>query len=158
MNMVMERLDPDFVDQLEALRQNLFKGSPERMKYLSINPCHLISLAIHFNQDGTMHTDRKSLHSGWDIIQAFGNYLRCLMEFKDLKTTVAFDATDLMFARGAGLNHQAKEWKGSGRMVLVPFIERRVFGYFSSPRPRQFRPFYNEDRRTLKNAIPPRPL
>jgi len=105
-----------------------------------------------------MHTDRKSLHSGWDIIQAFGHFFDCLMEFKDLNTTVAFYPTDMMFARGAGLKHRAKGWKGSGRMVLVPFIERRIFGFFSSRRPRQFRPFYYDDRKALKSAIPPKPL
>jgi hypothetical protein len=156
--MVLERLDPEFIEKLQKLRENLFINNPERANYLSINPSYLISLAIHFNQDGTVHTDRKSLHSGWDIINAFGYFMECLMEFKDLKTTVAFEATDLMFARGAGLNHQAKGWKGSGRMVLVPFIERRIFGYFSSPRPTQFKPFYHADRKALKNAIPPRPL
>jgi hypothetical protein len=158
MNMVLERLDPGFVQQLETLRKTLVDHNPERARYLSLNPCYLIALAIHFNQDGETHTDRKSLHSGWDLITAFGDFIDCLMEFEDLKTLVAFYPTDMMFARGAGLRHRAKGWKGTGRMVFVPFIERRIFGYFSSARPQQFKPFYHEDRKALKNAIPPKPL
>jgi hypothetical protein len=80
------------------------------------------------------------------------------MDFEDLHTSAAFYSTDLMFARGAGLKHHARGWNGAGRMVFVPFIERRIFGYFSSGRPHQFKPFYNEDRKALKNAIPPKPL
>jgi hypothetical protein len=158
MNMVLERLDPGFVQQLETLRQTLIDHNPERARYLSLNPCYLISLAVHFNQDGEVHTDRKSLHSGWDLMQAFGNFIDCIMDFPDLHTSVAFHRTDLMFGRGAGLRHQARGWTGAGRMVLVPFIERRIFGYFSSRRPQQFKPFYSEDRKALKNAIPPKPL
>lgn len=157
MNMVLERLDPDFVRDLQALRETLL-GKPDRAKYISLNPSYLISLAIHFNQDGEMHTDRKSLHSGWDLIQAFGHFFNCVMEFKDLKTQVRFYSTDLMFARGAGLNHQATGWKGPGRMVMVPFLERRIFGYFASSRPQQFKPFYSDDQKAIKNAIPPLPL
>ena len=155
MNMVLERLDPDFVRQLQMLRKALIDHKPARARFLSLNPS---SLALHCNQDGEVHTDCKSLHSGWDLIQAFGNFLDCIMDFPDLNASVAFYRTDLMFARGAGLKHRARGWKGNGRMVLVPFVERRIFGFFSSHHPCQFKPFYNDDRKALKNAIPPKPL
>ena len=80
------------------------------------------------------------------------------MEFPDLQTSTAFYCTDLMFTRGAGLKHHARGWEGAGRMVFIPFIERHIFGYFSSRRPYQFKPFYNEDRKALKTAIPSKAL
>ena len=153
-NMVLERLDPDFVKILKTLNEAL------KNKYgdsLGDNPAYLISLAVHFNQHGSEHTDTKSLHCGWDQFSV-GRYLGCKMRFPDLNTEVTFYPTDLMGVRGAGLVHQATDWHDAGRMVLVAFVERRLFGYHHVERPAQFRPFYNDFRSELKSAIPPVPL
>lgn len=156
MNMVLERLDPDFVKELKKLNASLRKRKDG--KYLLDNPSYFINLAIHYNQDGVVHTDGKSLHSGWDLIQAFRRFLGCKLKFPGLNTEVNFYPTDLGFVRGAGLQHWAAEWHGAGRMVLVPFVERRLYGYQASRRPRQFRTFYENDCAGLKNAILPKPL
>jgi hypothetical protein len=151
-NMVLERIDPEFVETLKILNKVM------KDKYgdsLGDNPAYLISLAVHFNQHGGEHTDTKSLHCGWDLIQAFGRYLGCKMRFTDLNTEVTFYPTDLMGVRGAGLVHQAKDWHDAGRMVFVGFVERRLFGYHHVQRPKQFRPFYSDFSCELKSAIPP---
>jgi len=151
-NMVLERLDPQFVESLKTLNEALKKKYGD---FLGENPAYLISLAVHFNQDGGEHTDTKSLHCGWDLIQAFGRYLGCKMRFRDLKTEVMFYPTDLMGVRGAGLFHQAKDWHEAGRMVFVGFVERRLFGYHHVERPVQFQPFYSDFSSELKSAVPP---
>jgi hypothetical protein len=156
-NMVLERLDPEFVKALRALKAAI-QGKKGGKQFLMGNPCHLINLAVHYNQEGTRHTDSKSLHSGWDPMVAFGRYVGCKMKWPALETKFMVHPTDFTFGRGAGFMHQALEWRGGGRMVLVPFVDRRLFGYQSMARPQQFQPFYWKDQHGLKSAIPPKPL
>src|SRR5271169_1514366 len=61
-NMVLEHLDPEFVKALRALNTSL-RGKKDGKRFLMDNPCYLINLALHCNQDGSSHTDSKSLHS-----------------------------------------------------------------------------------------------
>jgi len=60
--------------------------------------------------------------------------------------------------RGAGLVHQATGWEGEGRFVMVPFLERRLFGYKHAKRLRQFKNFYGRHYNQLKRDFPPQPI
>lgn len=158
MNLVLECLDPEYVDELRALNERIVTRAKDGGEYLKYNPCYINGLAIHFNQDGTLHYDGKSLHAGWDLIQGFGHYFGSVMELRDLKTHAKFDPTDMMGIRGASLAHVASGWEGAGRMVLVPFIERRVFGHSDSSRPVQFHPPFYHDHHKIKHLFPSQPL
>jgi hypothetical protein len=64
-NTLLERLDPDFVEGLKDIKARIIRSQDGLL--LADNICHIPGVAIHFNQDGEKHTDRKSLHSGWDV-------------------------------------------------------------------------------------------
>lgn len=114
MNLVLECLDPGFVDDLKALNKKIVTRAKEGGEYLKYNPCYINGLAVHFNQDGSVHYDRKDLHAGWDLVQAFGRFFDCIMELRDLNTHVKFNPLDLMGLRGASLAHGATGWQGDG--------------------------------------------
>jgi hypothetical protein len=65
---------------------------------------------------------------------------------------------DIVFLRGAALRHGVKEWQGRGRMVLVPFVDRRLFGAVQVKRPETFRRLYGPQYNHLRNLFPSTPL
>lgn len=158
-NLVLERLDPEYVQGLNELKQAIIDQLASGALTKG-NPCHMPCLAVHFNQDGSVHTDRKSSHASWDVVQAFGRFLQSILEFPDLHTEIITRPTDLVLMRGAALRHNAKDWADGegGRMVIVPFYERRLFSYLSVRKVKQLRNFFHNDQKELKKLVPVQPL
>jgi hypothetical protein len=154
-NMVLERLDPYFAKALIQLKN---AGTKRQAQVLAMNPCHMIGLAIHWNQDGEDHEDGKSLNSGQDFVIPVGKHRDCRFEFKQVNAFVDFDVTDMGMLRGGGMKHGAKCWKGQGRMVLVPFVEKQLFHHKGVPRPWQFKTFYHQYFDELRRLFPATPL
>jgi hypothetical protein len=156
-NGIAERLDNEFVNLNRRLKRKILRGL--RGRALKDNPCHWPGIALHWNQMATgFHFDKKSLHSGWDIILPFGPFRNCLLEFPDLGIAIIVNPGDIIFIRGAGLRHRASSWEGEGRMVIVPFTDRRLFPWENSARPRTFQPLYGDDWKNFRNHFPATPL
>lgn len=173
-NMVLEYLDPEFVKNLKVLRQHIL-DSPDG-DFVLYNPCYIpgnvtislrstvcfahqpIGLAIHFNQAGTIHVDGDSLHLGWDFILPFGRFRECKLKLVPFKLSLPVESGDMAALRGAGVKHQADGWTGTGRMVLVPFVDRRLWAFAHIARPKQVRTFYGDHWKDLRSTIPAKRL
>jgi hypothetical protein len=57
-------------------------------------------------------------------------------EVKELGVRIRIRPGDIILLRGAALRHKAGRWKGKGRMVIVPFGDRRLFAAEHIRRPR----------------------
>lgn len=154
-NMVLERLDPEFTKGLIQLKN---EGTKRMGQVLRKNPCHMIGLAIHFNQDGEIHEDSKSLNSGQDFVIPIGQHSGCEFELDPLNVFVDFEVTDMGMLRGGGLGHGAKNWVGRGRMVMVPFVEKQLFHHKGVPRPWQFTTFHHKHLAEFRRKFPATPL
>jgi hypothetical protein len=127
--------------------------------YLQANPSAWPGLALHFNQmPKGFHWDWQSLHCGLDIICPWGPFENCLLVFPHLGIAIRVHPGDVIFLRGAGLSHGVKEWTGKGRMVMVPFVDRRLFGGSQVKRPKTFRPLYSHQYHHLRQLFPVQPL
>lgn len=104
------------------------------------------------------HFDKKSLHSGWDIIVPFGPFRNCRLEFPELGIFLAVSPGDIILIRGAGLKHKASSWEGDGRMVIVPFVDRHLFAWEESARPHTFYPLYGKGWKNFRRHFPATPL
>lgn len=137
LNMVLELLDPKYVDSLLELKASVRAGkNGDALKDVH---SHLGGMAVHWNLMLKAHLDRKALHLGMDAITGFGRYERCRLKFPTIGIEFDFDRGDTAYLRDAGLMHQATGWVGDGHMVVVPFLERRVFGWENVKRPKQRR-------------------
>lgn len=155
MNFILECLDPEFVDLLEDLNTKMKMKHKGTASSILANHCHIHGMSAHSNLRGKRHEDGASLNLGWDLVQAFGLFSDCEFEFSDLRTRANFLPTDFMALRGGSLTHTAHGWKGAGRFVLVPFIERRLFPRFAVDKPRQLKPFYPKYRKHIRAMFPP---
>lgn len=152
-----ERLDPEFVKSHRDLKEKVL--SQMWGGYLQANPSAWPGLALHFNQmPKGFHWDRQSLHCGLDIICPWGPFENCLLVFPHLGIAIRVRPGDVIFLRGAGLSHGVKEWTGKGRMVMVPFVDRRLFGGSQVKRPKTFRPLYSHQYHHLRQLFPVQPL
>jgi hypothetical protein len=134
------------------------KATKRQARLLQKNPCHMVGLAIHFNQDGKVHEDLKSLNSGQDFVIPLGQHSGCKFELPQINASVDFNVTDMGMLRGGGMKHLAKDWEGRGRMVMVPFVEKQLFHHKGVSRPWQFRRFYQEHFSELRSRFPAVPL
>ena len=112
MNLVLECLDPGFMDNLEALNDKIVMCTEKGGEYLKYNPCYIMDLLS--NQDGSIHYNHKDLHTGWDLVQVVGCFFGCMLELWDLNTHIKFNPLDLMGLCGASLAHGATSWQGDG--------------------------------------------
>lgn len=157
MNAISERLDLAFDNLNRRVKRKILHGLHGRA--LKDNPCHWPGIALHWNQMPTgCHFDKKSLHSGWDIIIPFGPFRNCRLEFPEVGISLAVEPGDIIFIRGAGLKHKVSSWEGDGRMVIVPFVDRRLFPWEQSARPRTFQPLYGGGWKNFRNHFPATPL
>jgi hypothetical protein len=157
MDAVAERLDDDFMMTHKLLRQKVY--SKPYGGFLHANPSSLPGLALHFNQmPRHTHFDNKSLHSGMDRINPWGPFEDGILVFPDLGIYIRVRRGDIVFLRGAALRHGAQAWTGQGRMVLVPFVDRRLFGACQVKRPQTFRPLFGSQYKHLRNCFPSVPL
>jgi hypothetical protein len=137
-NAIMERIDPAYVRSHRELKKIVVEG--DKGRFLNQNPSAWPGIAIHFNQlQSHYHFDNKSLYSGFDVINPWGPFEQCILVFPDLGISLPIEPGDIVLLRGAALRHGAKKWEGKGRMVLVPFVDRRLFGGERLARPRSFR-------------------
>jgi len=156
-NAISERLDLNFDNLNRRLKRKILQGL--KGSALRDNPCHWPGIALHWNQmPRDYHFDKLSLHSGWDIIIPFGPFRNCLLEFPDLGISLAVSPGDIIFIRGAGLKHKVSSWEGDGRMVIVPFVDRRLFAWENSARPSTFWPLYGRDWKNFRGHFPATPL
>jgi hypothetical protein len=156
-NAVVERLDPNFVELHRKLRAQVLK-SPNG-GYLSHNPSAWPGLALHWNQlPKGFHADEHSLHSGLDIVNPWGPFTDCILVFPDLHIYIRVRRGDIVLLRGASLRHGAIAWKGNGRMVLVPFVDRRLFGDSLVQRPQTFHRVHDAQYNHFRNLFPVTPL
>ena len=131
-NAIAERLDPNFVrlhrDAKHRVLSSMMGG------FLSHSPSAWPGIGLHWNQfaDG-FHWDEKSLYSGWDIVNPWGPFEDGILVFPDLHIFLRVRRGDVVLLRGAALRHGAREWTGNGRMVLIPFVDRRLFGFVQIP-------------------------
>jgi hypothetical protein len=152
-NGVAERLDHKFVQSHRELRDKVL-SSPYG-GFLGANPSAWPGLAMHFNQmPAGFHTDGQSLHSGLDFINPWGPFQDCLLVFPKLGIAIRVRPGDIIVLRGAGLKHGVKGWTGKGRMVLVPFVDRRLFGGSRVKRPKTFTPLYGHQHNHLRRLFP----
>jgi hypothetical protein len=157
MDAIAERLDDDFTETHRLLRHKVC--SKPHGGFIRANPSAWPGLAIHFNQmpDG-VHFDNKSLHSGWDRVNPWGPFKNGILVLPDVGIFIRVRRGDIVFLRGAALRHGVKEWQGRGRMVLVPFVDRRLFGAVQVKRPETFRCLYGPQYNHLRNLFPSTPL
>jgi hypothetical protein len=157
MDAVAERLDDDFMMTHKLLRQKVC--SKPYGGFLRANPSACPGLALHFNQMPLdVHFDNKSLHSGWDRVNPWGPFEDGVLVFPDLGFYIHVRRGDMVFLRGAALRHGARAWKGRGRMVLVPFVDRRLFGAMQVKRPQTFQRLYGSQYKHLRNCFPSKSL
>jgi hypothetical protein len=156
-NAVAERLDKNFVQLHRQLRAQVLR-SPNG-GYLSHNPSAYAGLALHWNQlPKGFHWDEHSLHSGWDIVNPWGPFTDCILVFPDLHIYLRVRPGDIVFLRGASLRHGAVEWNGNGRMVIVPFVDRRLFSDSLVRRARSFHRVYDAQYNHFRQLFPSTPL
>lgn|SRR6266852_406010 len=152
-NAIMERIDPDYVRSHRELKKTVLEG--DKGYFLKQNPSAWPGIAIHYNQLQTkVHFDNKSLYSGFDVINPWGPFKECILVFPDLGISLPIEPGDVVFLRGAALRHWAKKWEGNGRMVLVPFVDRRLFGAERVARPCSFRRLYGSGYNDLRQKFP----
>lgn len=152
-NAIGERLDNDFIESHRKLKEKVVKGKDGHL--LGANPSAWPGLAVHFNQmPGGFHWDGKSLHSGWDVINPWGPFSQCILVFPHLGIYLVIHPGDIIFLRGAALKHGVQRWMGRGRMVIVPFVDRRLFGAEQVRRPCTFRPLYGDQHKKLRQLFP----
>jgi hypothetical protein len=156
-NAVAERLDHQFVQSHRQLRDKVL--SSMYGGFLKANPSAWPGLALHFNQmpEG-FHFDGQSLHSGLDFISPWGPFQNCLLVFPQLGIAIRVHPGDLIVLRGAGLKHGVQGWTGDGRMVLVPFVDRRLFGGSRVKRPKTFPALYRHQHGHLRTLFPAQAL
>jgi hypothetical protein len=75
-------------------------------------------------------------------------------EIEELGVIVVIHSGDVIFLRGSALRHKAGRWKGTGRMVIVPFGDRRLFAAQHVRRPTTNPPLYGDSWRRSRNAHP----
>lgn len=147
-NMILERLDnADYVRKTKVLREVILGNTEEFGEVLSLNACHLSSLALHFNSrpgENKWHTDPRSSYSGVDIVAPYGDFHSGFLGFKELGIKVPLEPGDIIVLRGATFSHKAIGWEGTGRMVFVPFVDRALYPYHHREMPRFFKPLYGK--------------
>jgi hypothetical protein len=156
-NAIGDRLDAEFMQLHRDAKLRVLKGS--HGGHLSHNPSSWPGIALHWNQlPGDFHWDARSLFSGWDVVNPWGPFTDCILVFPDLHIYIKLGRGEVVFLRGAALRHGVKEWKGQGRMVMVPFVDRRLFGDMQIRRPRTFRRLYGKLHGHLRTLFPSTPL
>jgi len=157
MNAVAERLDRNFVDLHRKLRAKVLRCSEGGFQ--SHNPSAWPGLALHWNSLPLgFHWDERSLHSGWDIVNPWGPFTDCILVFPDLHIYIKVSRGDIVFLRGASLRHGAIKWTGNGRMVLVPFVDRRLFSDSQVKRPQSFHRVFDGQYNHFRHLFPSTPL
>ena len=163
-NAILERIQPNLAEQYHQLHEDI-KGDRSRAgAFLAFNDCYLPGLAAHFNMqpsdspDG-FHYDGDSLFLGYDWVLPYGDFTNCTLDFEDLGMNVAVQPGDILIIRGAALKHKVGVWEGTGRMVLVPFGDRRLFPAFHEGRPRSASPLFGkEGHNAIRSVYPAKPL
>jgi hypothetical protein len=134
-NAILERIQPDLAEQYHQLHEDIKGDKSREGAFLAFNDCYLPGLAAHFNMqpsdsaDG-FHYDGDSLFLGYDWVLPYGDFTNCTLDFEDLGINIAVQPGDILIIRGAALKHKVGVWEGTGRMVLVPFGDRRLFAAF----------------------------
>jgi hypothetical protein len=75
-------------------------------------------------------------------------------EVKELGVIIIFRRGDILLLRGAALRHKAGKWIGKGRMVLVPFGDRRLFAAEHVKRPKSMPPMYGSSWAASRQLYP----
>jgi hypothetical protein len=75
-------------------------------------------------------------------------------EVKELGVRIRIRPGDIILLRGAALRHKAGRWKGKGRMVIVPFGDRRLFAAEHIRRPTSSPPLYGSSWAKSRAAHP----
>ena len=88
---------------------------------------------------------------------AYGNF-EGTFEVEELGVRIVFRSGDILILRGSALRHKAGMWKGTGRMVLVPFCDRRLFAAQHVRRPTTNPPLYGASWAKSRAAHPYQPL
>jgi hypothetical protein len=152
-NAIMERIDPAYVRSHRELKKSVVAG--DKGRFLNQNPSAWPGIAIHFNQlQSDYHFDNKSLYSGFDVVNPWGPFEHCTLVFPDVGIYLPIEPGDIVLLRGAALRHGAKNWEGKGRMVLVPFVDSRLFGGERVARPHSFRKLYGSGYNDLRQKFP----
>jgi hypothetical protein len=152
-NAITERIDPDYVRSHRELKKGVLAGVEGN--FLGQNPSAWPGLAIHFNQmQKDFHYDNKSLYSGYDVLNPWGPFRNCRLVFPGLGIYLPIEPGDIVLLRGAALLHGATNWVGDGRMVLVPFVDRRLFPGEGVSRPCSFRRVFGSGYNDLREKFP----
>ena len=163
-NAILERIQPDLAEQYEQLHEKIKQDQSREGFFLAFNDCHLPGLAAHFNMQPPdtaqgFHFDGDSLFLGYDWVLPYGDFSNCTLDFEDLGINIAVKPGDIIIIWGAALKHKVGVWDGTGRMVLVPFGDRRLFPAFHTARPRSASPLFGkEGHTTIRSMYPAQPL
>jgi hypothetical protein len=96
--------------------------------FMGVHASHWVNIAVHANQLPLKpHKDLLSNHNGYDAISSFGQFTQCWICFPHLGIRILVNILDVCLLRGAALFHHMYRWKGLGRFVIVPFVDRHLF-------------------------------
>ncbi|KAF8295708.1 hypothetical protein DL93DRAFT_786186 [Clavulina sp. PMI_390] len=186
-NMIIDTLDPKLAQLMSQLRKQITQDKIHLGFLVGKGVSYFPSIGIHFNsqpvrpgepvdrkahrmgvrdipispmvppsRDG--HTDRRSLFHAWDVISSYGWYENVKLELPELGICVVMKPGDIILIRGAALCHRVNaEWTGTGRFVIVPFCDRRLFAWMRVERPDSMRQLYGINHRRFRSnhrAIP----
>lgn len=151
-NIGMERLDLNWANSAAELSKAIalkFDGA------LNSNLCHMPGEASHMNAcSEAAHFDTDSCWGVYDIIVVVGNFHSCYLHFPKQGISLSSKPGDLFFLRGGAMKHGVMEWKGSGRMVIAPFIDGALYPYFNIAAPQSLTPLYGKRQSELRTLFP----
>ena len=152
-NAIMERIDLAYVKSHRELKKSVVAGDKGRL--LNQNPSAWPRIAILFHQlQSHYRFDNTPLYSGFDVVNPWGPFERCTLDFPDIGISLPIEPGDIVLLHGAALRHGAKNWEGKGRMALVPFVDWRLFGGERVARPRSFQRLYGSGYNDLRKNFP----
>lgn len=105
-----------------------------------------------------LHSQHKVLAlNSQDEVLVYGDF-EGTFEVEELGVQIVFRSGDILILRGTALRHKAGRWTGKGRMVIVPFGDRRLFAAQHVRRPTTNPPMYSASWAKSRNAHPYKPL
>ena len=128
-------------------------------EFMGVHSSHWVNIAVHANQMPLKpHKDLLSNHNGYDAIMSFGGFTKCWICFPHLGIWVLINMLDVCLLQGAALFHHMYRWKGKGRFVIVPFVDRHLFPTRRVQRPQHPLPIFRQNYKSFRRDNPAKVL
>jgi hypothetical protein len=160
-NCVADCVDFETMGCYRKLKETIINNPNSHLPglFMGVNASHWANIAIHANQlPSKAHKDLLSNHNGFDGISSFGQFQKCWICFPHLGIRILINMLDVCLLRGAALFHHMYRWKGLGRFVIVPFVDRHLFPTKRVKRPKFPLPLFRQHWKAFRAQHPSKPL